>query len=149
MKEQCEPCHLKLDFPKKPPDTPITSMEFGERILIDLKELPRRQGYLAVAVDHWSSYCWLMYLKTKHADGVAKFLESVVFRDIKLIREGWRKSREEAQTARRGGTSYPVNPEAAKTDTTGALFTVSVFEEHKDILEVSGRRSAPLRTFGT
>ena len=135
IKEQCPSCHRRLDMPKNPPDTPITSMDFGERILVDLKQLPRG-GYMIVAICHWSSYCWLGLIATKHADGVAKFLDEVVFADVKRIRAGWKKAREESEETRQGGVSFPRNPEEPQADTTASFFTISVNQDHRDMLQV-------------
>lgn len=136
IKEQCVWCHRRVDWPKNPPDTPITSMDFGERILVDLKQLSRASYYLVVAICHWSSHCWLGLLASKHAEGVAKFLEGIVFEDVRRIRAGWKGALEEAKRTRKGGVSFPVNPEKVKTDATGSIFTVSVSQKHEDILQV-------------
>ncbi|CAN0472760.1 unnamed protein product, partial [Ectocarpus sp. 12 AP-2014] len=111
----CHECVHKNQFPKKPPDTPIISSSFGERILVDLKTLPK-YGYMIVAVCHWSGYCWLGHLATKAGDGVAKFLGEVVFPDIDQIRDSWKTTHEESQAARIGGLSFP-NPYSDLVDT--------------------------------
>lgn len=111
----CHECVHKKEFPKKPLDTPIISSSFGERILVDLKTLPK-YGYMIVAVCHWSDYCCLGHLATKAGDGVAKFLGEVVFPDIDQIRDSWKTTHEESQAARIGGLSFP-NPYSDLVDT--------------------------------
>lgn len=80
VKKQCETCIFKYTTPKHPPDTPIISMAFGERVLVDLKCL-KGSRQMIVAVCHWSNYCWLGYLPDKTAAGVSQFLKETVFEE--------------------------------------------------------------------
>ncbi|CAM9416055.1 unnamed protein product, partial [Ectocarpus fasciculatus] len=93
-----------------PPHTPILSGDFGERVLVDLKDLGV-MGYMIVAICHWSNYCWLGHLDSKHADGVAVFLTEV-FEEIREIRESWKTARMDAAKSSTGGQSRPVNKSA-------------------------------------
>lgn len=131
VSDQCPACLSKQQLPANPPTTPIISMDFGERILVDLKKL--HTSFIIVAVDHWSNYAWLGYLDNKEAEGVAQFLDSV-FEDIANIRASWKLAREEAASNRKGGLSFPVN-------TTGEgeewkELSLYLFEDHSNMLEV-------------
>lgn len=55
VKEQCHSSFFKGNKPPNPPTTPITSMDFGERILVDLKTLTK--GFMIVTICHWSKFC--------------------------------------------------------------------------------------------
>ena len=130
---QCESCQFKKQLPKNPPTTPIISLNFGERILVDLKQL--HTGYMIVAVDHWSNYCWLGYLDTKEADGVASFLTNTVFKEVEATRKSWKAAAEEADADRTGNKSFPVNSgfsydEGLKT------CEISLYRDHDGMLEV-------------
>lgn len=84
-------------------------MDFGERILVDLKQLPRG-GYMIVAICHWSSYCWLKRLATEHVEGVASFLEEEVFHNIKEIRASWGGGCKESEETRQRRRELPCQP---------------------------------------
>lgn len=94
-------------MPPNPTATPIISLEFGERILVDLKQLQGRAGYIVVAICHWSNYCWLEYLRDKTADGVADFLTNKVFPDVERLRKSWRGGVRRIKEKRQSNTELP------------------------------------------
>ena len=69
------------------PMQPIISYNPGERIIGDLKAMPLpSKGYLyvLVIVDHFTKYCWLFPLATKHANLIAEHFKSVLEDVIQL-----------------------------------------------------------------
>lgn len=133
VKEQCHSCLSKAAFPRNPPTTPITSTDFGERILVDLKKL--QQGYMIVSICHWSNYCWLGYLKEKSAVGVRDFLDKRVFEEIDKIRASWAEAHEEWKKSTKGRVSFPVNPGEVKTNVSDPIVKISVFHNIDDTLQ--------------
>lgn len=126
VKRQCTSCSFKGNRPPNPPTTPITSMHFGERILVDLKQLLR--GFMIVVICHWSNYCWLGHLENKGAAGVAEFLETV-FRYIDTVRGGWLDTHKESKAEAKGGVSFPVNRGEVKTQMQDEIFNFSLAED--------------------
>ena len=63
------------------PMKPIISFAPGERIVGDLKQMPLPSKdflYVLVIVDHFTKYCWLFPLATKHAKQIAEHFKSVL-----------------------------------------------------------------------
>lgn len=137
VKAQCNSCHERESMPPNPTATPIISLEFGERILVDLKQLQGRAGYIVVAICHWSNYCWLEYLRDKTADGVADFLTNKVFPDVERLRKSWRGAYEESKKSAKATRSYPVNEGELETgDNLETAFQLSLLKQHEDMQEV-------------
>lgn len=109
-------------------------MDFGERILMDLKQLEK--GYMIVVIDHWSNYCWLSYLPDKKASGVEDFLTNTVFPDIDAIRASWKDTHEESKRIAKGGVSYPVNRGEVKVEADNDDIQVSVMFDDDAYLQV-------------
>lgn len=110
IKAQCALCEEKISAPKNPPHTPIMSAAFGERILLDLKEI-RPRGFILVVVDHYTGWCWCKFLPSKYADGVAAFLK-VVLEEVEAMRQSWPQAHREASTDKRNfPRSRPANQE--------------------------------------
>lgn len=138
----------KTPFPKEIPGTPILSSRFGERVLMDLKKLGTL-GYCLVVVDHFTSYCWLGFLESKRAAGVAKFFVEAVAPDIKRIKEQRIEATKEAAAERADGVRTSPSPTNDDEDANGKEpFTMTleaIGEYRKEVLEVRIEINAPVR----
>lgn len=136
VKDQCHSCSFKGGRPSPPPTTPITSMDFGERILVDLKAL-RDRHYMIVAICHWSNYCWLGYLENKGSEGVADFLGEV-FDNVQAVRKSWPSTHEESKKTTKGAVSYPVNEGEVRTHVEGPthVYPMTHLKTEGELLEV-------------
>lgn len=137
-KAQCPVCCHNKAMPPNPPHTPIISADFGERILIDLKNLGV-MGYIVVAICHWSNWCRLGHILSKTADEVTDFLLTV-FAEVEEIRGNWKAAQAKAAAERDGGgPSRPVNKSELDSIRSDRTTIISLRDERENELKVKYR----------
>lgn len=77
VKRACDMCSRNKRLPKSTPADHIISNHFGERILVDCKTVSGK-GYIVIAVDHFTTFIWTMFVTSKHAAPIADFVASVM-----------------------------------------------------------------------
>ena len=77
VKRACDMCSRNKNLPKASPAEHIISNHFGERILVDCKTVFGK-GFIVIAVDHFTTFIWTMFVTSKHAVPIAEFVTRVM-----------------------------------------------------------------------